>query len=1708
MATTKWIKTNSNASIFQCVLPNGANNIVLLKVSGVEKSNAEKIGFKSSRNGSFIFREGGKFSLKEMKGIFPRCEVVDLEEELTKLKVNSTANTNQDAPKEKPVETNADDLSDDKKAIIESNTNRLIGTNYLGQEVFEDASMIRFIAIGDQAKNMSSEKNTNFAVYLRASNDVELSLCADAFIERLLMGEKFRPADVIEFANIVMAKDDEKILATDSRVRGMQEAIETSLFKKFAEKNPTLDAHEFSKAIDVESNQPSLTARTSNSIELQQYSTPLAMSFAVQSILKNLVSEPTKILEPAIGNASLVSHFKHANLTGYEIDKARAALSTVSGVNRVINQDFLKAPVPNDKYDVVIGNPPFGGLPAPVIMEDMKVTRIDQLFLMKSLGMRKDEGAMAFIIGGDYEAKMTGQDGKILGGSKNLFNYLADHYRMTAFEVDGAMYGKQGANFPVRVVVVGAKYSPEEIKKNHNTLRNRIDVLPTVKTYNELWMATDTARLFIESNVNIPIYTNEKAETKDDEVKLTAAAEIEANPLQTVYKPLSRIGEPSSLIPSHLEGSLKKAFDRLTNDVGDIDTFVAKALGKKEDELSALYTPEQIDAIALGIWNIQRGRALILADETGQGKGRILAAIVQWATLNEQKPMFLTEKGGLFSSIWRDIQDSGGQDLVTPLIINKGAKIIDMNTDGEVLFKSATAPELDMIFNEEADSKHTIMATYSQFNRPVYKLERAKWIAEERYGGVLILDEAHNAAGDSNVGNNISNAVTNAGGAIYSSATFAKGAKNFSVYKKAFPPSVNLDSLKETLEVGGEPLLEILSAMLAEDGTLIRRESDLSQLTIETHYPNPEMEAKNRELAIAYSVVMQAMSELSGEIEQFARTETNRLKKEFNKSHQEIAGKNKAGNIGVANVGFGSRLATLNRQFLLSLAVPSAIEYAKERVALGEKPVFALEHTMEGLVGDVMGRDEDDEELTEDDAEEAALRLESAEDEMAPIQFRDLFNRTLNRMMDVVVNNGYGVTKHHDFMDVEDSTLDAEERAAQREHKVNTVQKLRDIINAFPDLSANPIDDINNAMADIGLSAGEISGRKSRIAKGDNGQYEVQDLPKLDKATIEYRFNSGAYDSLVLSRAGSTGISLHSSNKFTDQRRRCLIEVQGSLDVVQRKQMFGRVNRRGQVCIPRITSIVSGLPLEVRMMSMQNAKLRALSANTRSNRESNDADNTPDILNEIGELACQQYLQENPSIANMLRIDLAGSETVSNYFVNKLTGRISLLHPDEQEKIFKEIFANYEQTLKELTNRGENPLEVNALDVKARVVESFNVTEKAGESVFDNPVVASRIVWTEKKDVIRGEKAMLHAARGRESLISDTRFEAKLSDGYLSRMNVAGEPIGEASMTSFKNLAKVGFDGLLVQSLPSKYLSEEKSIYACIRDAIADGNTAMQGIESRREWLNTNLTKLTPYHVIEFNHMSEKRTGLIVGITPPNAGEEHYLGRWSVKVAVTGETAPLELSLNQLKNDEMYSPLHYYKDNFDEIIQMLNSPDNTDQETERSKWVLSGNLFKASELAASNALGKAGYYSDEHGVNHRAILCQNHVNKDDFNRMQSSVSNADDAAILLMAQVKHKEFGVVKFNEACHLSWKNGVVSITVGGSKQAYGDVYLDFKVIKAVGEFSGNRKEMQAVFNATPSNMKELMIALYRNNVYLKEVVKSPELTLSENSHKNDAL
>ena len=58
---------------------------------------------------------------------------------------------------------------------------------------------------------------------------------------------------------------------------------------------------------------------------------------------------------------------------------------------------------------------------------------------------------------------------------------------------------------------------------------------------------------------------------------------------------------------------------------------------------------EQVDALALALHALHQGRGFIEADETGIGKGRVLAGLAQWAWRERRLVLFLTEKPNLFS---------------------------------------------------------------------------------------------------------------------------------------------------------------------------------------------------------------------------------------------------------------------------------------------------------------------------------------------------------------------------------------------------------------------------------------------------------------------------------------------------------------------------------------------------------------------------------------------------------------------------------------------------------------------------------------------------------------------------------------------------------------------------------------------------------------------------------------------------------------------------------------------------------------------------------------------------------------------------------------------------------------------------------------------------------------------------------------------------
>jgi len=99
------------------------------------------------------------------------------------------------------------------------------------------------------------------------------------------------------------------------------------------------------------------------------------------------------------------------------------------------------------------------------------------------------------------------------------------------------------------------------------------------------------------------------------------------------------------------------------------------------DNLCKVFAPEQLDAIALAIYNVEnRKQGMIVGDMTGVGKGRVAAALIRYTIKYLKKvPVFLTEKSYLFSDIYRDIIDTASDpDIPQSIKVDEKRKEIKL----------------------------------------------------------------------------------------------------------------------------------------------------------------------------------------------------------------------------------------------------------------------------------------------------------------------------------------------------------------------------------------------------------------------------------------------------------------------------------------------------------------------------------------------------------------------------------------------------------------------------------------------------------------------------------------------------------------------------------------------------------------------------------------------------------------------------------------------------------------------------------------------------------------------------------------------------------------------------------------------------------------------------------------------------------------------
>lgn len=800
----------------------------------------------------------------------------------------------------------------------------------------------------------------------------------------------------------------------------------------------------------------------------------------------------------------------------------------------------------------------------------------------------------------------------------------------------------------------------------------------------------------------------------------------------------------NSVIPADQARATKKALEK----IGDVDSFLVDELGYNDaDDMHHALASEQADSVALAIHQAKQGNAFIIGDMTGIGKGRQAAAMIRFAHKQGKIPVFITAKKALFSDMYRDLKSIGNSDLRPFIWAAKDKEhSADMtDSEGKLVYQLPSDKEQERVMDylqkngKLPDGYDYIVTTYDSFSSGTMDYEDGKKTVRKNGKGSkngqrkrdvleaiaknanVIMDESHKAGGQGSGSAYLQYVVPKLNAITFLSATYAKRPDNMPIYalrtsmnQAGMKPSELIDAIKR----GGATLQEVMSQALTASGQFIRRERDMTGVTIDWKtIDDPVVVEEQRE---QYDSIIG----LFNDIINFQRTYVGAY---LDKRNDELAAiqasiKNRQGtkDLGIHNQPFASRTYNMVQQVLLSLKAKEAAKSAIEHLKNGEKVVIALNNT------------------NESQTEQYEANAEMEAPDLGVVLMKGLQGVLRYDKTDDMGNKTFGT------FNLEDLGPDA----VARYHEIED-----NIKNASTGLSLSPIDVVRDELEAAGYRVGELTGRQTMFVKNPNGTVSKVKRTDTDKKKLALDFNTNKLDALILNRSASTGISLHDSVEYdVEHKPRTMIVVQQQPDVNEEVQMRGRIDRTGLVNRGRYEYIVSQIPSEQRLLMMFKAKLKSLDANTTSSQKSkfNDME-VSDIINKYGDKVVREYMAEHLDLYSKMAdpfgwessygedlstIDpqrliatsggkLGGKEAGAD--ASKLLGRMALLRVNEQEKMLQEIGELYANEIQRLNEMGENDLEITELPLKAKTIRKEvwkQDAEPGGDNAFaDNTYI-------------------------------------------------------------------------------------------------------------------------------------------------------------------------------------------------------------------------------------------------------------------------------------------------------------------------------------------------------------------------------------------------
>ena len=850
---------------------------------------------------------------------------------------------------------------------------------------------------------------------------------------------------------------------------------------------------------------------------------------------------------------------------------------------------------------------------------------------------------------------------------------------------------------------------------------------------------------------------------------------------QAPYVPMSRIGQAKCTISRAHQVAAATAGRNLVARHGPVDEFVGGLLGADREGLESRYSPEQVDAIAMAEDAHRRGRAFLLGDQTGTGKGRSCAGMAMtWLRQHPAHRVLYMTLGNVVGDVLRDLRavEALG-DTGTPALLGNDLQ----------QFEDAWTPapaEYRTILDNRAfpDDTRFAVFTYSAMQQAAaFDMTRS---AAERRGAewfvavandpntMVILDESQKAlTPDSNLGSSIRAGIQGAGRLVFASATAMRTPDGVDLYQRLMPDSLRGPDFDRkiigSLRSVGESAQESFISMLTEDGVLLRRDHDTGLVPYSVATPAEAEDQHNRQVMRQVAAVAEKLMEIS--------LATRRWQHDAEADLRALAiqpgrqGRAAARTLSrMMTGGFGGVMDLIARQTLVALKVPQAARMAAAELRdRDRKPMISLQSTGGAFL----------ERVYREEFDPAEGRPPGSAGRQ--IDLRDMIRDVASRACFVT---GLGDVDHWAGFPVEDGRLDL------RLHN-DTVARLWgetvEVIEALtPGLPASPIDALRERLEGEGIRVGEITGRDMMLS----GDGRVLRREKPAKRAVQDGYNSGEIDVLIYNEAGGTGASYHASAAFGDQRPRSILQLELPLDVLAHLQSMGRGNRYDQVALPDFITLSTDTLAEQRLLANNNRKLRVCGAILDGDRDHPAlAREVPDLFNSLGQKACAAVLQADPALAARLDLNPNGNELAKSIFT-----RAILLPEREQDELFATITGEYDAQLAEADAQGRNPLKVPSLGgyVEITSTEPWQADDDQpggdeAESVFHRPLMLSTGIW-------RAEPGLTAAA------VSATALESLESP--------TGGGVGAATAMARELAARSGAGQLSLDEASARYLIE------------------------------------------------------------------------------------------------------------------------------------------------------------------------------------------------------------------------------------------------------------------------------------------------------------